>query len=215
MNGKKLLAIPKSVYYNIRLFGMGGVKLPILFSRNVRILGLRKGCIEVEKKETRIYVGFDGVKGIEAARHTNVIIGQNGKIVFQGNAFIASGTSIRVDDGICTFGTGFSCNTNCFISCTEKVAFGKNCLLGWNVNVRDSDGHTIVIDNIKKSALKPVVIGDNVWIAANVDVLKGVSIGSGSVIGYGSCVTRPIVQENCLIAGYPAKIIQNGVYWEK
>lgn len=215
MDFKKLIAIPKSLYYNIHLFGWEGIKLPIIFSVNTRIYGLRKGKIEVEKQIARCYIGFDGVKGVEPARHTDIILGQKGKIVFKGSSFIAKGTTIRVDAGTCTFGDHFNCNTNCFISCTDQVTFGNNCLLGWNVNVRDSDGHTVILNDSRKPSLKSVFVGDNVWIAANVDILKGVSIGQGSVVGYRSCVTKPILEENCLIAGFPAKIIQSGISWEK
>jgi len=124
----------------------GGVKLPILFSNRTRIKGLRRGCFSCSNLNKRVFIGFDGVDGLEPNSRTNIIIGSTGKIVFEGSAFVAAGSTIRVDTGICTFGDAFSCNTNCFISCTLSVTFGKGCLLGWNVNVRDSDGHTVVTE---------------------------------------------------------------------
>ncbi len=215
MNIRKLLSVPRSLIYCCRLFGWGGVKLPILFSCNTRVVGIRKGAIEIEQPNKRVFIGYEGTKGIESFRNTKLIIGNRGKIVFKGKAFIGTGTTIRVDNGTCTFGDEFSCNTNCFISCTEKVTFGTNCLLGWGVNIRDSDGHSIICKGEKKPDLKPVNIGSNIWIAANVDILKGVTIGNGCVVGYRSCVTKPIVEENCLVAGYPGKIINRNISWTK
>lgn len=215
MNIKKVISIPKSFIYCCVLFGWGGVKLPILFSCNTKVVGLRKGAVELKQPNRRISIGYDGSNGIAAFRNTKIIIGNNGKIVFGGSAFIGSGSTIRVDSGVCTFGDRFSCNTNCFISCTEKVTFGEGCLLGWNVNIRDSDGHSIISEGKRKSALKPVDIGNNIWIAANADVLKGVKIADGCVVGYRSCVTKSITEENCLIGGYPAKIIRNNIAWER
>lgn len=195
--------------------GGGGVKLPIIFSINSKIYGLRKGSIVLGNSKERIFVGFGGTKGIASAPHTYINIGSTGKIIFKGKAVISEGTSIRVDNGICIFGKNFSCNKNCSVSCTKSVEFGENCLLGWNVAIRDSDGHTIFKDGMKKESLQDVRLGDNIWIAANVDILKGVYIASDNVISYRSCVTKSFDERHCLIGGYPAKILQRNISWEK
>ena len=52
-----------------------------------------------------------------------------------------------------------------------------------------------------------VVIGEHVWLAANVTILKGVHIGARSVIAAGSVVTSDI-PEDCLAGGIPAKVIR-------
>ena len=186
-----------------------------MFAHNTKIHGLRKGCITVQPNNGRVFVGFSGTEGIQPIKSTQLFIGKSGQIVFEGKAVLASSTTVRVDSGVCTFGNHFNCNTNCFISCTRKVTFGSNCLLGWNVNVRDSDGHVIITNGKKGDSSKPVKIGNNVWIAANVDILKGVTIGSGNVVGYRSCVTKSIHEHNCLVAGYPAKVIKNNIEWER
>lgn len=67
-----------------------------------------------------------------------------------------------MDAGVCTIGDGFSCNTNCFISYTEKITFGHRCLLEWNVQVRDVDGHAVIINKGKKPSLRPIEIGNDV-----------------------------------------------------
>ena len=126
------------------------------------------------------------IKGIQPFKKTNIIIGKTGKIEFAGKAFIAGGTTIRVENGVCTFCANFSCNTNCFISCTEKVTFGDNCLLGCYVNVRDSDGHTIILNDVEQVSLKSVEI-----------------------------VTKSVNEEHCIIAGYPAKVVRREIDWKR
>ena len=50
-------------------------------------------------------------------------------------------------------------------------------------------------------------IGDNVWLATRVIVLKGVSIGEGSTIASGAVVTKDIPPYS-IAAGVPAKVIK-------
>lgn len=158
-----------------------------------------------------VEMGFSGVKGLK--RDKGALILGNSKIIFKGSARFGSGSVIRADNGVITFGKNFSCSNGCFYSCSQALSFGDNVLVGWNVNIRDADGHTLYHDCKKVSSIKPVCIGNHVWIAANVDILKGVSIPDGCVVAYRSCLTKPIDIEKCLVAGYPAKIIRNNIEW--
>ena len=54
---------------------------------------------------------------------------------------------------------------------------------------------------------KPVVIGNDVWIGANVVVLPGVTIGSHCVVAAGAVVTKD-VPDRTIVAGVPAKVIK-------
>lgn len=191
----------------------GGIKCPIIFSNDTRIKGLTKENVVVEKmKFGTIFIGFDGSEGINKNK-TNIII-SNGKIIFKGRADISTGTSVRVDVGNLIIGDGFSCNRNCFISCSKGITIGDDVLMGWDINIRDSDGHTIYKNDVKRASHKAVTIGNHVWIASYVDILKGVNIPNGCVVGYRSCVTNSFTNENTLIAGYPARMIQENIKWD-
>jgi acetyltransferase-like isoleucine patch superfamily enzyme len=54
---------------------------------------------------------------------------------------------------------------------------------------------------------QPIVIEDDVWTGANITILKGVTIGHGSVIAAGSVVTRSFPPYS-IIGGVPAKLIK-------
>ncbi len=71
---------------------------------------------------------------------------------------------------------------------------------------------TIVTDNhdLKKRSVlrcKPVRIGNDVWIGANVTILPGVTVGDNAVLAAGAVVTKD-VPANSIVGGNPAKVIR-------
>ena len=95
----------------------------------------------------------------------------------------------------------------------RSITVGEHCLLE-NVKLRTSDNHHI-IDRESGEMINPaadIMIGDHVWIAEDVLVLKGSNIGSGSVVGAKSLVNNTL-PENCLVAGTPAKVLRRDIDW--
>lgn len=221
---KYLMLMPKTILFNFRVFPLKvAIKLPILISSKVKVADLYKNCIIINSEISRFMIRINVDNGSDGINCTNTKRGylgvkKEGKIIFNGHASFSQGVSIRVDKGNLIFGKNFSANRNSFFSCSEGVKIGNDVLVGWNVNIRDSDGHPIYKLNDLKNTTninKPVIIGNNVWIAANVDILKGVVIPDKCVIGYNSCVTKKFTESNCIIGGYPAKTIQNNIDWCK
>lgn len=105
-------------------------------------------------------------------------------------------------------GKNFFANYNCTILDVSKVKFGDNCLLAPNVAIYTA-GHPVHPD-IRNTGYEygiEVTIGDNVWIGGNTVICPGVHIGSNSVIGAGSVVTKDI-PDRVIAAGNPCRVIR-------
>jgi galactoside O-acetyltransferase len=120
---------------------------------------------------------------------------------------------------------------NSYFNCAESIEVGNDVLMAWGITLIDHDSHALqwefrkndvtqayhdyLVDrnNFIKNKdwshvdMKPIIISDRVWIGFNVTILKGVTVGEGSVIGACSVVTRD-VPPNCVFAGNPAKLIK-------
>lgn len=105
-------------------------------------------------------------------------------------------------------GKNFFANYNCTILDVAKVTIGDNCQMAPNVAIYTA-GHPVHPD-IRNTAYEygiEVTIGDNVWIGGNTVICPGVHIGSNTVIGAGSVVTKDI-PEWVIAAGNPCKVIR-------
>lgn len=97
------------------------------------------------------------------------------------------------------------------IASASSVRIGRECLLGADVQITDTDFHPIAPAGRRRAtsgaSARPVAIGDNVFLGAGTRVLKGVSIGDNSVIGAGSVVVGDL-PANVVAAGVPARVIR-------
>lgn len=94
----------------------------------------------------------------------------------------------------------------------ESVTIGDGCRLGANSMIYTTDFHPLNADDRRDlisaaTVTKPVVLKKNVWLGANTVVLRGVTIGEGSVVAIGSIVTKD-VPDGVIVAGNPAKVIK-------
>ncbi|MDP9310093.1 MAG: acyltransferase [Chloroflexota bacterium] len=90
------------------------------------------------------------------------------------------------------------------------ITIGDHCILGSTLLV-DTDFHSLRRDratNPHAPVLSaPISIGDNVWLAGQTVVLKGVTIGANSVVGFRAVVTRD-VPADVVVAGNPARVVR-------
>ncbi|MDO5644510.1 MAG: DapH/DapD/GlmU-related protein [Dermabacter sp.] len=104
------------------------------------------------------------------------------------------------------FGPGVFLNSGCRFQDQGGITLGEGALLGHNV-VLATMGHDERPDRRADLITAPVSIGKRAWLAANVTVLPGVSIGDDAIIGAGSLVTRD-VPAGMIAVGSPARVLR-------
>jgi acetyltransferase-like isoleucine patch superfamily enzyme len=134
-----------------------------------------------------------------------------GSVVIRDNTYIGAGTQLI---------------------CAQNIEIGSNVLIAWGCTIVDHDSHSLnwlervedvhswrdgLLSQGKKGAtelkkwevvpMAPIHIEDKVWLGFNVIVLKGVTIGEGSIVAAGSVVTKD-VPDWSLAAGNPARIVR-------
>ena len=114
-----------------------------------------------------------------------------------------------------SIGDGSSIPKGSTFYCTEApLTIGRKVIFGPRPTIITGDHRTDVIgkfimdshDKLPENDA-PVVIEDDVWTGANVTILKGVTIGRGSVIAAGAVVTKSCPPYS-IIGGVPAKVLK-------
>ncbi|MDM4769741.1 acyltransferase [Solimonas sp. SE-A11] len=113
--------------------------------------------------------------------------------------------------GLLRCGRRVSLGRDVQLNCRGGLTIGSNVMIGPGTRLL-TNGHRMERTDIpmREQGLydKPISIGDDVWIGANVMVLPGVTIGRGSVVAAGAVVTKD-VPEYSLAVGVPAKPVKS------
>ncbi len=125
--------------------------------------------------------------------------------------------AIATDSGACIkIGNHVHCSSVC-VWARKSIIIGNNVKIGADTLIIDSNAHSLNYEDRRDDYLdaknanhKDVVIGDDVLIGTRCIILKGVHIGSRSVIGAGSVVTKNI-PEDCIAAGNPCEVIRKNI----
>jgi maltose O-acetyltransferase len=137
----------------------------------------------------------------ERRRLVRELFGKGGDTVWMQPPFYCDyGTNIELGERVFF-------NFNCVVLDVCRVRIGDFTLFGPAVQIY-TPLHPFNAEQRRREEYgKPIDIGSDVWVGGGAIILGGVTIGSRSVIGAGSVVTRDI-PEGVLAAGNPCRIIR-------
>jgi acetyltransferase-like isoleucine patch superfamily enzyme len=102
----------------------------------------------------------------------------------------------------------------CSFTVGKSITIGRHCRIASGVAMFDAPGHSL--DPVARMRgepapdedVKPIVIGDNVWIGAHSTIFPGVTIGANSVVATGSSVMTDVPPDT-IVGGNPARSMRS------
>lgn len=203
--------ILKSVWYSLRYAPRQWYRLPI---RSTWITKIKrsKGASIIVGRKLSLGKFITQIGEIGQIKYDRAILqlGRDGSLITKGDVALGPGVKVIIGDKAkVQIGDSSFISANSKILCKESITIGDHCAISWDVQIMDTDFHTLIGTHEKTI---PVEIGNHVWIGSDVLILKGVKIGDGAVIGAGSVVTRSVPPKT-LVAGNPARVIRENVDW--
>lgn len=110
-------------------------------------------------------------------------------------------------------GKGTTFTNTCNITAAEghDILIGEDCMIAEGVYVTNTDGHPIFDQSGQRvNPGKSIHIGDHVWIGRGAEVLKGVKVHSGSIVGAKAVVTKDI-PSNSVSVGNPNRVLRSDI----
>ena len=138
----------------------------------------------------------------------DISIGKKGSLVIKRYLISNGELHVRVsDNAYISIGKNVFFNYNCSLTAKKEIIIGDNVVIANNVVIVDHDHKFDSTGVTNGYSVASVLINDNVWIGANSVILKGTTIGEGSIIAAGSVVNKSIPAHE-LWGGVPAKCIK-------
>lgn len=99
----------------------------------------------------------------------------------------------------------------------QSIIIGEDCMFSHRIEIRNGDSHAILNKNTNEriNHAKPVVIGNHVWLGADVKVLKGSFVADNSIVAAAAIVTGICDDSNTIYGGIPARKIKEGISWTR
>lgn len=189
-----------------------------LFQKNISCRGayLCHVKISITGKGSSLVIGPRSV-----LRNCNIVIsGNNARIYIKGCGTLLKNVSIVVkdDDGSILIGSNFTMEGGMMEALEGmKISIGNDCMFSSDINIITGDYHVITKKGTEErvNVSRSITIGNHVWLARGVSVLKGSYIADNSVVGSGAIVSGDLSISNSIYAGIPAHKIKDDIDWRR
>jgi acetyltransferase-like isoleucine patch superfamily enzyme len=151
------------------------------------------GILHMDGQDQTCIIGRSG-----GAFHSQGIIRGNRSALFVGECTTSNGVRLTVHGP------------------STGIAIGDDCMFAHGIEIAASDCHSI-IDIKARTVINPpqnTIISPHVWIGAHAQILKGQTIGQGSIVGAGALVTSAVPPRS-IAAGVPSRILRSEVTWSR
>lgn len=160
---------------------------------------------------------------------SNTVFGMNARCICEQTGSIAVGSNCRIEGSLITqnlgkiqLGNNVTIRYETKIGAVSRITIGNNVIISNHVTIYDNNNHPTDVADRRKicadfdneevwkwkySRNAPIVINDDVWIGQGAVILKGVTIGKGSIVGMNAVVTKDVPPYS-IAAGNPARVVK-------
>jgi len=173
---------------------------------------------------TRRIFQKSSIYGVNLGLSTNTrcFVTKKEQLIIGDNCDLAGCRIYAVSNGRVIIGNNTTIRYNTKISAVNEVNIGSHVIISNNVNIYDHNSHPTspkkrweMCDNgfygdawsPRHSSSKKVIIEDGVWIGEKSTILKGITIGRGSIVASNSVVSKDVPCFS-IVAGNPAKVVK-------
>ena len=144
----------------------------------------------------------------------------NGKVIIGENSIVNCKIDFDSPDGLVVIGDRSYIGSSHLV-CHTKIEISDDVIISWGVTIVDHNSHSLLWSLRKNDIsdwavgkknwvgvkIAPVTIHKGAWVGFGVSILKGVTIGEGSIVAAGAVVTND-VPPNSVVGGNPAHLIR-------
>lgn len=207
---QRFLCFAKSTYYTRKYVDGGNGR--IVFTSAFLSLKIRK------KKSSKLILSGNLVVNSFLEGRSPILIRLDEKACLKIDGDFSIGDGVRISlssDAVLSIGgkqyesdAGITSNT--LILVNKRVEIGRDFVCSWNVFITDCDWHSISGQKYQQD----VFIGDHVWVANSVNILKGSTIGNNCIVASNSKTANTEFPDNVLIAGV-SSVIRRDISWSR
>lgn len=216
INRKILFHIPRSLYYNIRLFDIKtALRCPVFIHNSVKVNIGKKAHVSIKTDihSGMVRIGFNTTNFYDTSFDKSVftILGDwniEGKVTIGPKSRISIGEGARFDT------KGLWVTGDILLIVRKHISIGDGAVFSWNITMMDHDAHGIFdIQGTRLNVEKEIVIGNHVWIGCNSTILKGTILSDEVVVGANTVVSKRIEDSNIILVGNPPVIKKREISW--
>jgi acetyltransferase-like isoleucine patch superfamily enzyme len=173
---------------------------------------VRSLTVVIRGDGNQVWIGPSYLDGVGAT-----ISGNDNTIAIEGGCMLLSlGLVCEDDANSISIGASTQIHGSTELAAIEgtRLTVGEGCLFSGGISFRTGDSHSLTDREGRRiNPSQDITIGDHVWIGMKATFLKGASVAGSSVVGACSVVSGRFDRPNCVIAGNPARVLQEGIDW--
>ena len=199
-----------------RLLGRNVIRVARGSTFNVGNAFMKRCTVSVSGKDNTVEIQ----PGLTRLENCSVSIHGSGCriVIGAGSNLKCANLCVQDDNGRILIGNHVTVSGTTEMAAIEgtSIEIGDDCLFSAQIQLRTGDSHSI-LDKASGKRINPskdIHIGEHVWIGPDVKLLKGVRVGSHSIVGTGAVLSEGEYPSNCIVGGLGhGRVLKEGIDW--